>query len=189
MTKRTCSVAECNNPHQARGYCNMHYKRWRKHNGQAPIAKRATTIEELRARGNQQGDCLLWAGAKNADGYGRSWDGEKVVLAHRLAWELSYGPIPKGIQIDHKCWQPACIHVDHLRPVTQSENQSYRSGPASSNKSSGIRNVSKSGSRWQVQVRKDGVLHTFGSYPTIEEAASVAERARQKLFGKHAGRG
>lgn len=26
-----CTVVDCDRPHQARGYCNMHYQRWRVH--------------------------------------------------------------------------------------------------------------------------------------------------------------
>jgi hypothetical protein len=29
MTTRTCTVDGCNRPHDARGYCNTHYRRWR----------------------------------------------------------------------------------------------------------------------------------------------------------------
>lgn len=31
MPKRTCSVPECDRPHLARGWCNVHWKRWKKH--------------------------------------------------------------------------------------------------------------------------------------------------------------
>lgn len=31
MSERTCSVENCERPHQGRGYCNMHYQRWFKH--------------------------------------------------------------------------------------------------------------------------------------------------------------
>lgn len=28
---RTCSVEDCGEPHRGRGYCNLHYKRWKAH--------------------------------------------------------------------------------------------------------------------------------------------------------------
>lgn len=31
MPKRTCSIDGCENPHEARGWCSMHYKRWKAH--------------------------------------------------------------------------------------------------------------------------------------------------------------
>ncbi|GAA1283602.1 hypothetical protein GCM10009579_51270 [Streptomyces javensis] len=30
MTERTCAVEDCGRKHEARGWCNAHYKRWRK---------------------------------------------------------------------------------------------------------------------------------------------------------------
>lgn len=32
MSKRTCSVDNCHRPHMARGWCEMHYGRWRRKN-------------------------------------------------------------------------------------------------------------------------------------------------------------
>ena len=34
MTKPTCSLPDCDGKHHARGWCQKHYQRWRKHGGQ-----------------------------------------------------------------------------------------------------------------------------------------------------------
>jgi len=34
--------------------------------------------------------------------------------AHRVAWELAFGPIPDGFDVLHKCDNPACCRPDHL---------------------------------------------------------------------------
>jgi hypothetical protein len=67
--------------------------------------------------------CMLWdRGVLDKDGYaGIAADG-KFVRAHRLAFEITRGPIPKGLVSDHlcrtrNCWQPA-----HIDPVTCAEN-------------------------------------------------------------------
>lgn len=66
--------------------------------------------------------CLIWRGAMTADGYGRAWDGEQNVSAHRMAYALRIGPVPEGMQLDHLCRVRACVNPAHLEPVTCQEN-------------------------------------------------------------------
>lgn len=65
--------------------------------------------------------CWLWA-AHTVNGYGRFWDGEHGVYAHRYSYVLHHGPIPLSVVVDHKCRNPSCVNPDHLRAVTQQEN-------------------------------------------------------------------
>lgn len=76
-------------------------------------------------------ECWLWTGAKQNMGYGNIRIGGRqgrAVLAHRVAWELTHGPIPhedlegNRVCVLHKCDTPACCNVLHLRLGTQSEN-------------------------------------------------------------------
>lgn len=66
--------------------------------------------------------CWLFSGSINSSGYGVLHDGERAVLAHRLAYEDSFGPIPDGLTIDHLCRNRTCVNPAHLDPVTGSEN-------------------------------------------------------------------
>lgn len=59
-------------------------------------------------------DCWIWLGARNADGYGNVRVGSRTYKAHRLAWEMAYGPIPDGLYACHRCDRPACVRPDHL---------------------------------------------------------------------------
>jgi hypothetical protein len=43
-------------------------------------------------------------------------------MAHRVAWELMRGPIPRGMTIDHLCRMPLCVNPSHLEVVTLKEN-------------------------------------------------------------------
>lgn len=136
-----------------------------------------------------QGDCLVWVGPTDEEGYGRiSVDG-KWYKAHRYAWEQENGPIAPGMKIDHKCWNHPCVNIKHLRQATNAQNVSNASGPRKTNLSTGVRNVYPKGKKFRVQIVKDGKSYRFGVYDSIEEASIVAEEKRRELFGEFSGRG
>ena len=66
--------------------------------------------------------CLEWLGTKSWDGYGRLWVGGRHVGAHQFAYVTEIGDIPEGMQLDHLCFNPPCVNVDHLEVVTPEEN-------------------------------------------------------------------
>src|SRR5260221_8514726 len=50
--------------------------------------------------------CWLWTGGTARWGYGSIGAGApsyRTLVAHRVAWELQKGPIPKGHWVLHKC--------------------------------------------------------------------------------------
>lgn len=68
--------------------------------------------------------CWLWTGSLHRQGYGMiqgSSEG-KIVLAHRVSWEIHYGPIPDRLSVLHHCDTPGCTRPDHLFLGTQSDN-------------------------------------------------------------------
>jgi hypothetical protein len=78
--------------------------------------------------------CWIWVGARYRLGYGqigRGGIGGGVFLAHRLFYEKYKGPIPEGMELDHKCREPSCVNPDHLEAVTHREN--VRRGKAMQN--------------------------------------------------------
>lgn len=66
--------------------------------------------------------CLVWIGATNNKGYGVVIVNSHTELAHRIAYEAHYGPIPDGLVLDHLCRVRNCVRPEHLQPVTQAEN-------------------------------------------------------------------
>ena len=62
--------------------------------------------------------CWEWTGAKNACGYGIVKGG----LAHRVAWGVEVGPIPSGMNVCHRCDNPACVTIDHMFLGTHIDN-------------------------------------------------------------------
>lgn len=67
--------------------------------------------------------CFLWTAHCNKNGYGTFWTGEKDEYAHRVAWKLYRGNIPKGLCVCHKCDTPSCVSPDHLFIGTRKDNQ------------------------------------------------------------------
>lgn len=59
-------------------------------------------------------------------GYGRLWDGEKLLDTHVLSWQLHYGPIPEGQQVLHHCDNPSCCEPTHLWLGTVADNMADR---------------------------------------------------------------
>lgn len=69
----------------------------------------------------QAGDCWLWTGATNAQGYGRLWVYNRVQLAHRYAYRIWVGPI-EGRDIDHTCGRRTCVWPAHLEAIDHQTN-------------------------------------------------------------------
>lgn len=67
-------------------------------------------------------DCWLWIGSNNGSGYGEIRIEGKKVYAHRWSYQNTYGPIPRGLVLDHLCRNPSCVRPTHLQPVTPKEN-------------------------------------------------------------------
>lgn len=66
--------------------------------------------------------CWEWIGQKSRDGYGRYWLEGRHQQAHRIAYELLIGPIPAGLEIDHRCNNRGCMNPAHMVPATHREN-------------------------------------------------------------------
>lgn len=46
--------------------------------------------------------------------------------SHRVAWELTQGPIPEGVSILHHCDNPLCVNPEHLFLGTKGDNNRDR---------------------------------------------------------------
>lgn len=68
------------------------------------------------------GECWLWTGYKDPNGYGVLRIGQRTLLAHRVAWSLFYRKSNANILICHSCDHPWCCSPAHLWSGTQKDN-------------------------------------------------------------------
>lgn len=71
--------------------------------------------------------CWLWGGYRTSQGYGvvRKWANGRWLrakMAHRVAWQLTNGPIPDGLFACHHCDNPPCCNPSHLFLGTAADN-------------------------------------------------------------------
>ena len=72
------------------------------------------------------GPCWLWTAAVSKNGYGNFYAGKdaenKWPGAHKFSYELEFGPVPKGLEVEHLCRVRLCVRPSHFEAVTTKEN-------------------------------------------------------------------
>lgn len=120
---RVCSVEGCSRVHLARGYCQNHYMQLRRAKSElvAPV-HRETPQEYIKNRVDlADTGCWEWR-LSRYQGYGKTGFNGRPRQAHIVSYEAFVGPVPEGMQINHKCHNRACCNPQHLYAGTQKQN-------------------------------------------------------------------
>lgn len=136
-SRPACSVDDCERPNYSRGFCRMHYSRWKRHGDPIVVASSAHSARPLSERFWEKvdkdgpvpqhvlGQCWKWSAAVSIGGYGvigRGRADEGMTYAHRVSWEIHNGPIPDGYYVLHHCDNPPCCNPAHLFLGTYGDN-------------------------------------------------------------------
>lgn len=124
-----CAVEGCNAPVCSRGYCSKHYRSVLRHgsvNGRKWV--QGTLKERFLFKVNKFSGvdgCWEWDGALTGKGYGAIQEGStgsRVLLAHRVSYEIFNGQLVRGMCVMHKCDNTTCVNPAHLVLGTSSDN-------------------------------------------------------------------
>jgi HNH endonuclease len=90
------------------------------------VGKHGTPLERFERHYTPEPNsgCWLWIGSIHArTGYGYiNMPGNTPLRAHRLAYTLFKGLIPKGLDVRHTCDTRCCVNPDHLLVGTRKQN-------------------------------------------------------------------
>ncbi len=125
---KPCSIEGCSYPYYAKGLCQPHYNRKRKHGdplgGGTPWGAVKTWIFDVAIPyfGN---DCLIFPFCRNEDGYGQVGFNGRHMSAHVAVIEATKGskPTPRH-ECRHLCGNGrlGCVTPSHLEWGTHAEN-------------------------------------------------------------------
>ena len=136
--------------------------------------------------------CWVFLGSHHSDGYGQIGKGGhcgRMIGAHRAAWILTYGPIPPGLEVCHRCDNPPCCRPDHLFLGTRSENMRDAAGKGRLSPARfGSKNGGERNGRAQLTRAKVEEIRARFGRETARELATAYGVSRYTIYAAVQGR-
>jgi hypothetical protein len=117
---KKCKHPGCDRLNEIGEYCAKHYRRFEKYGKtDDSVLKNFKSVHPKRriwlcSKVDPETGCWVWQKGKDKDGYGQFSFRDRNYRAHRVSYRLYIGPIPKGMQVLHRCENPPCVNPSHL---------------------------------------------------------------------------
>ncbi|EAO7510846.1 HNH endonuclease [Salmonella enterica] len=104
----------------------------------------------------------------------------RLTMVHRIVWEMHFGPIPSGMEIDHINRIKNDNRLQNLRLVTPSDNCKNR-GIRIDNKTGypGVK-FHKKNNNWNARITHNGIQVHLGCFDTFEKAKQARINAEKR---------
>ena len=132
--------------------------------------------------------CVWWTGAVSGRGHGRFWLGtvggrDVVVIAHRFAFALAYGPeaLLTARVLGHRCDNPLCqlVGPGHVQPSSAVEN---RREWAARRRISGAPLRDRRGARGRARALRDALRAGAGDLAEVAGVGLREDGVQQPLW-------
>lgn len=100
---------------------------------------------------------------------------------HRIVWEMHYGPIPNGMQVDHVWHNRGDNRVENLRLVDCVNN--HRNKIKGERNTSGVVGVywRKDSCKWEARIKVTDKIVNLGTFDNFEDAVKARKEAEVKF--------
>ena len=130
-TVKICLFPGCEYRRSRKGLCDSHYRQQRSGKPLTPLyttRRKAGTPPRIEYDEmpcpviGLDGPCHVFKFGKDSNGYGSARVNGRKASVHKYLWEQVNGPVPDGLELDHRCMVRACCNIKHLRAVTHQVN-------------------------------------------------------------------
>lgn len=119
---KKCSIYGCEKKVKSKGYCEMHYYRYRRH-GSPYIRKKGGGKPKVIKHVVDVNGCHICISHKPGTwGYPTIHRNGKTQNIHRFIYEQVHGKVPDHLVVRHKCDVRNCINTNHMELGTHKEN-------------------------------------------------------------------